>query len=282
MQPFLAYNLQTDTQTINLVWTLGFLGFLIGSLITSHIFTRYLRTSLRKLMFMSSVMLLTGLATLCLPFIMNLPLLLMARFIQVFKYTLKRHSIFSSVSRIWTFSDCRQCCVSIHTGTWGKQTFHRSTAFLHKHWISHRNIPCPAIPSIQKRDNLLSRIKWQLNHDWQQEPPDWGPDGDTPTVWNSVNLLALHHQWHMVHLCGHRLCCPGFQKIFGDATVLWWEYQHKAQGLRTPEALLVEKEDILVPSNTVLCIFWSSNQSVPIYGHNILHVWTFTTWYSQV
>ena len=85
MQPFLAYNLQTDTQTINLVWTLGFLGFLVGSLITSHIFTRYLRTSLRKLMFMSSVMLLTGLATLCLPFIMNLPLLLMARFIQVFK-----------------------------------------------------------------------------------------------------------------------------------------------------------------------------------------------------
>ena len=84
MQPFLAYNLQTDTQTINLVWTLGFLGFLVGSLITSHIFTRYLRTSLRKLMFMSSVMLLTGLATLCLPFIMNLPLLLMARFIQVF------------------------------------------------------------------------------------------------------------------------------------------------------------------------------------------------------
>ena len=83
MQPFLAYNLQTDTQTINLVWTLGFLGFLVGSLITSHIFTRYLRTSLRKLMFMSSVMLLTGLATLCLPFIMNLPLLLMARFIQV-------------------------------------------------------------------------------------------------------------------------------------------------------------------------------------------------------
>ena len=28
MQPFLAYNLQTNTQTINLVWTLGFLGFL--------------------------------------------------------------------------------------------------------------------------------------------------------------------------------------------------------------------------------------------------------------
>ena len=122
MQPFLAYNLQTDTQTINLVWTLGFLGFLVGSLITSHIFTRYLRTSLRKLMFMSSVMLLTGLATLCLPFIMNLPLLLMARFIQVvinclYVDSLKFKSIFSPVSRIWPFSDSRQCCVSIYPGT---------------------------------------------------------------------------------------------------------------------------------------------------------------------
>ena len=120
MQPFLAYNLQADTQTINLVWTLGFLGFLVGSLITSHIFTRYLRTSLRKLMFMSSVMLLTGLATLCLPFIMNLPLLLMARFIQVLyleNHLLKSLRLFSTVSRIWPFSDCRQCCASIYTGT---------------------------------------------------------------------------------------------------------------------------------------------------------------------
>ena len=83
MQPFLAYNLQTDTQTINLVWTLGFLGFLVGSLITSHIFTRCLDTSAKKLLFMSAVMFITGLATLCLPFIMNLPLLLIARFIQV-------------------------------------------------------------------------------------------------------------------------------------------------------------------------------------------------------
>jgi len=88
MQPFLAYNLQTDTQTINLVWTLGFLGFLVGSLITSHIFTRCLNTSAKKLLFMSAVMFITGLATLCLPFIMNLPLLLIARFIQFLGYGL--------------------------------------------------------------------------------------------------------------------------------------------------------------------------------------------------
>ena len=83
MQPFLAYNLQTNTQTINLVWTLGFLGFLFGSLITSHIFTKYLVTSVRKLLFLSLVMLLTGLATLSLPFMNNMPLLLLARFFQV-------------------------------------------------------------------------------------------------------------------------------------------------------------------------------------------------------
>ena len=49
MQPYLAYNLQTDTQTINLVWTLGFSGFLLGSLLTSHIFTKYLTSSWHKL-----------------------------------------------------------------------------------------------------------------------------------------------------------------------------------------------------------------------------------------
>ena len=44
MQPFLAYNLGTDTSTINLVWTLGFIGFLIGSILTSSIFTKHLHT----------------------------------------------------------------------------------------------------------------------------------------------------------------------------------------------------------------------------------------------
>jgi len=88
MQPFLAYNLQTDTQTINLVWTLGFLGFLIGSLITSHIFTKYLTNSIKKMSFMSFVMVITGVATLSLPFIFNLPLLLVARFVQFLGYGL--------------------------------------------------------------------------------------------------------------------------------------------------------------------------------------------------
>ena len=83
MQPYLAYNLGTDTQTINLVWTLGFSGFLIGSLFTSYIFTKYLTSSNKKLIFMSLVLLLTGVSTFLMPFMPNLPMLLVCRFFQV-------------------------------------------------------------------------------------------------------------------------------------------------------------------------------------------------------
>ena len=118
MQPFLAYNLQTNTQTINLVWTLGFLGFLFGSLITSHIFTKYLVTSVRKLLFLSLVMLLTGLATLSLPFMNNMPLLLLARFFQVRKYqNIINISIKCIiVSQLRPLSDCRQHPAGVHAG----------------------------------------------------------------------------------------------------------------------------------------------------------------------
>jgi len=86
MQPYLAYNLQTDTQTINLVWTLGFSGFLIGSLFTSYIFTKYLTSSHKKLIFMSLVLLLTGISTILMPFMTNLPMLLLCRFFQFLSY----------------------------------------------------------------------------------------------------------------------------------------------------------------------------------------------------
>ena len=118
MQPFLAYNLQTNTQTINLVWALGFLGFLFGSLITSHIFTKYLVTSVRKLLFLSLVMLLTGLATLSLPFMNNMPLLLLARFFQVRTFQL---TFFSQncilVSKLRPVPDGRQHSPGVHAGT---------------------------------------------------------------------------------------------------------------------------------------------------------------------
>jgi len=43
MQPYLAYNLGTTTSSINLVWTLGFLGYLIGSTLTSHFFNKHIQ-----------------------------------------------------------------------------------------------------------------------------------------------------------------------------------------------------------------------------------------------
>lgn len=86
MQPYLAYNLRTDTQTINLVWTLGFSGFLIGSLFTSQVFTKYLTSSFKKLSFMSFVMLITGISTAALPFMPNLFTLLLCRFFQFLSY----------------------------------------------------------------------------------------------------------------------------------------------------------------------------------------------------
>eukprot|EP00092_Neocalanus_flemingeri_P019142 GFUD01020736.1.p1 GENE.GFUD01020736.1~~GFUD01020736.1.p1 ORF type:complete len:479 (-),score=106.16 GFUD01020736.1:18-1454(-) len=86
MQPYLAYNLRTDTQTINLVWTLGFSGFLLGSLFTSNVFTKYLTTSHKKLSFMSLAHLLTGVSTLMMPFMANLPMLLLCRFVQFLSY----------------------------------------------------------------------------------------------------------------------------------------------------------------------------------------------------
>ena len=83
LQPYLAYNLETDTSTINLVWTLGFIGFLLGSLLIGTVFTRYITTSRGKLFFMFAVLLLTGLSTIIMPFMDNLPLLLLCRFLQV-------------------------------------------------------------------------------------------------------------------------------------------------------------------------------------------------------
>ena len=124
MQPYLAYNLQTDTQTINLVWTLGFSGFLIGSLGTSYVFTRYLNTSTKKLVFMSAVLLTTGVSTILMPFMPNLLLLLLCRFFQVrnlwqqcsaiiyFSQILRTFfTLFQNylkVPQLWYLSDCRQ------------------------------------------------------------------------------------------------------------------------------------------------------------------------------
>ena len=46
--------------TVNFVWTFGFLGYLVGSLLTGFIFKQYVRTAAGKLVFLSSTICITG------------------------------------------------------------------------------------------------------------------------------------------------------------------------------------------------------------------------------
>jgi hypothetical protein len=46
--------------TVNLVWTFGFLGYLVGSLLTGCIFKQYVRTATAKLLFLFTTICITG------------------------------------------------------------------------------------------------------------------------------------------------------------------------------------------------------------------------------
>ena len=57
---FMNRNTGVNIDTINLVWTFGFFGYMIGSLGTSFIFKRYLRRPAAKLCFLWLTIFLTG------------------------------------------------------------------------------------------------------------------------------------------------------------------------------------------------------------------------------
>ena len=63
-QPYLARNTGVNIDTINLVWTFGFFGYMVGSLGTSFIFKRYLRKPAAKLCFLWLTIFLTGVRSL--------------------------------------------------------------------------------------------------------------------------------------------------------------------------------------------------------------------------
>jgi predicted lipid-binding transport protein (Tim44 family) len=46
--------------TVNFVWTFGFLGYLVGSLLTGLVFKRFIRTAAGKLVFLFATICLTG------------------------------------------------------------------------------------------------------------------------------------------------------------------------------------------------------------------------------
>ena len=82
-QPYLARNTGVDIDTINLVWTFGFFGYMVGSLGTSFIFKEYLKADWAKLVFLSVTICATGAIMIILPFTSSFAVLVTARLLQI-------------------------------------------------------------------------------------------------------------------------------------------------------------------------------------------------------
>ena len=82
-QPYLARNTGVDIDTINLVWTFGFFGYMVGSLGTSFIFKEYLKADWAKLVFLSVTICTTGAIMIILPFTSSFAVLVTARLLQI-------------------------------------------------------------------------------------------------------------------------------------------------------------------------------------------------------
>ena len=49
-----------DIATVNLVWTFGFFGYMVGSLTTSFVFKEFIKSEKAKLVFLSVTIFITG------------------------------------------------------------------------------------------------------------------------------------------------------------------------------------------------------------------------------
>ena len=76
-------NTGVQIDTINLVWTFGFFGYMVGSLGTSFIFKEYLKKDGAKLIFLWLTICLTGVIMIFLPFTSSFALLVTARLLQI-------------------------------------------------------------------------------------------------------------------------------------------------------------------------------------------------------
>ena len=72
-----------DIDTINLVWSFGFFGYMVGSLGTSFIFKEYLKADWAKLVFLSVTICATGAIMIILPFTSSFAVLVTARLLQI-------------------------------------------------------------------------------------------------------------------------------------------------------------------------------------------------------
>jgi len=81
-QPYLAYNVGVSIDTINLVWTAGFLGYTVGSIVTGYVFRRFCTTNRKKMLFLWLTFFGNGAIMISLPFINNFSGLVCARCLQ--------------------------------------------------------------------------------------------------------------------------------------------------------------------------------------------------------
>ena len=59
----LLRNTGVDIATINLVWTFGFFGYMVGSLATSFVFKEYIKSEKAKLSFLAITICITGVSS---------------------------------------------------------------------------------------------------------------------------------------------------------------------------------------------------------------------------
>lgn len=81
-QPYIARNVDVEIDTINLVWTFGFGGYLFGSLITGYLLKRFVPSGRGKLTFLWATICVNGVIMCVVPFLRNFGLLVFVRAVQ--------------------------------------------------------------------------------------------------------------------------------------------------------------------------------------------------------
>jgi hypothetical protein len=81
-QPYLASNVGVNIDTINLVWTFGFFGYMVGALLAGFIFRQFCPTSGKKMAFLATTMALNGALMIVVPLTSSFGVLVFVRCLQ--------------------------------------------------------------------------------------------------------------------------------------------------------------------------------------------------------
>ena len=96
IQPYLAKKLDVEIDTVNLVWTFGFVGFIIGSLAAGFVFRRFCKDKRSKMWFMASTFSINGLIMIGIPFINDFKGSLISEGIFILKWLFRIGGAFNS------------------------------------------------------------------------------------------------------------------------------------------------------------------------------------------